>query len=252
MRHLKGQSVDEFNTRFTIEIQKSGMDDQTNGEILGQMYGQALQRELAQRILINGNPPSLSEWMRQASTLDGYARRARSFFAHTTQTNTGQRNSRGQYRGGKQKQPWKPREYTPRNDNYGEPMEIDRLSPEEEKKRKENDLCFNCGIKGHFSRDCQKPRQEGSGQRQGGQNHQYTQNRGRGRGRGNGRNFQGNRSGGKQRQQAQIREIETSESPEEKAERTRTEIRAIIAQNYDDTTTEEYVSFVQEFDNMGF
>lgn len=203
MRHLKGQSVDEFNTRFRIEIQKTGMDDQTNGEILGQMYGQALNRELAQRILINGNPPSLSAWMQQASILDGYERCARSFFAHASQTNIGQRNSRGQYQGQK-KQPWKPCEYTARNDTYDELMEIDRLSPEEEKKRKENDLCFNCGEKGHFSRDCQKPRQEGSSQRQGGHSRQFTPNRGRGRGRGNNRNFQGNRSGGKQRPQAQV------------------------------------------------
>src|SRR5260370_37614140 len=39
MKQRKGQSIDEFNTRFRIEIQKSGMDKQTTADILCQIYG---------------------------------------------------------------------------------------------------------------------------------------------------------------------------------------------------------------------
>jgi hypothetical protein len=55
--------------------------------------------------------------MKQASVLDGYERRANQFFSNAIQT---PRHDKG--RG---KHTWKPRLYTPKEENYGEPMQID-------------------------------------------------------------------------------------------------------------------------------
>ncbi|KAJ5081273.1 Retrotransposon polyprotein [Penicillium alfredii] len=49
------------------------------------------------------------------------------------------------------------------NDPYGpKPMELDaaRLPTEEQKRRKNNNLCFNCGKPGHRIKDCRSKRQE--------------------------------------------------------------------------------------------
>ncbi|OQE16980.1 hypothetical protein PENSTE_c022G07598 [Penicillium steckii] len=50
------------------------------------------------------------------------------------------------------------------SDPYGpRPMELDaaRLPAEEQKRRKDNKLCFNCGKPGHMSRDCRSKRENG-------------------------------------------------------------------------------------------
>ena len=58
--------------------------------------------------------------MNKASTLDGYERRANQFFANVIKL---------PYKG----KPWKPRTYEPK-EYQGEPMDIDRLDPQEEKR----------------------------------------------------------------------------------------------------------------------
>ena len=75
------QTVDEYNTLFRILIQKAGLDEQDTADLLIQMYSQGLKMDLAKRIILQGALIVLSEWMTQASVLDGYERRANHFFA---------------------------------------------------------------------------------------------------------------------------------------------------------------------------
>jgi len=41
-------------------------------------------------------------------------------------------------------------------------MEIDRLEPQEEQRRKDENLCFNCRKEGHRANKCHSPKNEGS------------------------------------------------------------------------------------------
>jgi len=61
--------------------------------------------------------------------------------------------------GSSKKKLWKPHFYEAKPKDEGGPMEIDRLEPQEEKRRKENNLCFKCGKPGHCIAQC---RSEGS------------------------------------------------------------------------------------------
>lgn len=110
----------------------------------------AINREIARRIILQGKLNTLSEHMAMASQLDGYERRTNNLLSQGIDH---------QYQ---RKKNWKPRVYVSKDNHQGIPMEIDRLEPQEEKRRKENNLCFNCGKSGHKSRDCRSQRNEGS------------------------------------------------------------------------------------------
>lgn len=103
------RSVDEYNTRFRILIQKAGLDDQDNARILCQMYSKGLKKDIARQIMIQEPPTTLSGWMTKASTLDSYVRRANNFFSNAVS---------------QPRKPWKPRQYVAK-ENHGEPMDID-------------------------------------------------------------------------------------------------------------------------------
>jgi len=72
----KGQTVDEYNTWFRILILKAGLDEQENTVILIQLYSKGLNKDIGTKIIINEPPAILSGWMRKASILDRYTRRA--------------------------------------------------------------------------------------------------------------------------------------------------------------------------------
>ena len=236
----RNQPTDEYNTRFRILIQKAGLDEQDNAVLLIQYYIRGLNREIAKRIITNGAPNTLQAWMQSASLLDGYERRANAFF-----TNAITFPSRGNGRNGNQKgkSSWKPRLYTPKDD-MGEPMEIDRLDPTEEKRRREKNLCFKCAEPGHQSRNC--PNQERGHQ---GSSNRNTEQRNH---QGKKRNFQGNRQGGKAKTQVRVVESEETEDKETKTERTRAAIRNIISKNFKDQESDDYLHFVEQVEQMGF
>ena len=110
-------------------------------------YAQGIGRELATRIIIQEPPDTLSGWMTNASTLDGYERRVNQFFVNAISIPY---KGKGTFQKGKTCQRSM---YTP-NDDLGEPMNIGRLDPQEEKRRRDKNLCFNCGKPGHMATDC--------------------------------------------------------------------------------------------------
>jgi len=66
------------------------------------------------------------------------------------------------------------------------------------------------------------------------------------------RQIQGNRNGGKQRfRKKNLRTVEP-QTNDEKAEQTRTAIREIIMQTYEDQNSEEYLQFINQVRDMGF
>ena len=54
------QTVDEYNTRFRILVQKAGLDEQENVTLLIQAYIRGLNREIGKRIIIQEPPTTLS------------------------------------------------------------------------------------------------------------------------------------------------------------------------------------------------
>ena len=229
-------TVDEYNTHFRILVQKAGLDDHENNAILTSMYSQGLNRETAKRIILNGEPANLAAWMLQAATMDSYERRANQFFANAAKP-------KGYFQG--KKVPWKPKTvYKPREQyDQGVPMEIDRLDPQEEKGRKEKGLCFVCGQEGHFANEhkaggSNQPRQENSSHYQGKKKP----------------SFQGHKTGGRpqpQKGKAKLRAIEPKPD-EDKSETVRAQIRNIIAKNYKDTESTDYLHFIGQIEKKGF
>ena len=161
--------------------------------------------------------------MNKASTLDGYERRANQFFANTIKL---------PYKGN----PWKPRTYEPK-EYQGEPMDIGRLDPQEEKRRRDNNLCFSCGKPGHISADC---RSKGSTSQRRDERTPHQPRK---------QNF-GNKRGGKP-QSKQVRSIKPEEGSS-KADKTRAAIRRIISDNYQDEESEDYLHFIKQVNEMGF
>src|SRR5258705_12081254 len=120
------------------------LDEQENATLLIAAYTRNLDARIGEAIIMQGAPTTLSEWMFKGSTIDGYGRRAQMYYHPRT--------SRGRGTMMNSKPQWKPKEYRPK-ENYGEPMEIDRLTPQQDKEYREKGLCFVCGEKGHMAKE---------------------------------------------------------------------------------------------------
>ena len=118
-------------------------------------------------------------------------------------------------------------------------MEIDKISVQEERRRKEQGSCFNCGQKGHLMRDC--PNQK---------NEARVEERPMNAYKGKQRSFQGSKRGGKP---TQVRRIAgPGPSSQERADKTRMKIREIIAEAYGENHEEDYLRFQEEVEEKGF
>ena len=108
------------------------------------IYSKGLNREIARRIISQGQPTTVANWMMKAAEMDSYEQQARQLLGSTSGS-----GHKGKQQGNK----WCPT-YVPRMEYRGEPMEIDQLCPKEEQRRKKEDQCYNCGKKEHFAQDC--------------------------------------------------------------------------------------------------
>jgi hypothetical protein len=114
--------VDELNTNFRLLIQKARLNTTNNDEVLIQWYENAINQNITQQIILSGTANNLNDWMKKASELDSTYKRAGHLFASTIT----KRLRHG----------FKPRfnrPSSPQNQDMGEPMDIDRLQPQEVK-----------------------------------------------------------------------------------------------------------------------
>jgi len=121
IQQTKGQTTNEYNTKFRLLVSKAGLDEQENAAILIQLYSKGLNKDIGEQIIMNSPPNILSAWMANTSTLDGYKQRANSFYANTLTFP-------------QKKKQWKLRNYEPKQRDEGGLMEIDRLEPHEEQR----------------------------------------------------------------------------------------------------------------------
>jgi hypothetical protein len=148
MRQEPKQNMDKFNTRFRILAQKAGIDEIENNQILIAFYMQGICNNLTEQILMQDPLPTImGEWMQKAAILNSHERRAHSFFAQAIKITTTDKGKKGG---------WKSQHYASKEENWGTPMEIDRLKPQEEEQRREQGLCFTCGKSGHCAADHKK------------------------------------------------------------------------------------------------
>jgi len=135
--------VDELNTKFRLLLQRAGVNPTQNPQLIIRMYESAINRNIASQIILAGAPDTLDEWMTKASQIDRAYKRSNRLFAGAASFKR-KDNSRQ-----------KPKSFygdsSNRNQSMGEPMDIDRLSPQENERRKKAKLCFECGESGHFA-----------------------------------------------------------------------------------------------------
>ena len=128
LMHIKqgNRRVEEY----VVEFKLLGMEAQLDGEALTVFFKEGLKYPIRQRIYESGKiPETVNEWAERALAID-----------------IGWRESQL----GKQSQ----------NKNYGKARAAQtqqrgpRLSEEEFQKRRNDKLCFKCGFKGHFAKEC--------------------------------------------------------------------------------------------------
>ena len=67
-------TIDTYNTKCCILIQKAELDEQDNVKFLINLYSRGLKTDIAKRILLQETPETLSGWMQKASVLNRYER----------------------------------------------------------------------------------------------------------------------------------------------------------------------------------
>jgi len=206
--------VDELNTKFRLLLQRAGVDPTQNPQLIIRMYESAINRNIASQIILAGAPDTLDEWMTKASQIDRAYKRSNRLFAGAASFKR------------KDNHRQKPKSFhgdsSNRNQSMGEPMDIDRLSPQENERRKKAKLCFECGESGHFAsahRNGTLPAVA------------FTGSTNKGKGKQTKRPF--------------------TKKKQYNSDQLRTTIRAMIEDNFDDNDP-EYEKFLEDVEEKGF
>jgi len=206
--------IDELNTKFRLLLQRAGVDPAQNPQLIIRMYESAINRNIASQIILAGAPNTLDEWMTKASQIDRAFKRSNRLFAGAASFKR------------KENHRQKPKSFygdsSNRNQSMGEPMDIDRLSPQENERRKKAKLCFECGESGHFAsahRNGTLPAVA------------FTGSTNKGKGKQNKRPF--------------------TKKKQYNSDQLRTTIRAMIEENFDENDP-EYEKFLNDVEEKGF
>jgi hypothetical protein len=219
-------SIDELNTKFRLLVQKAGMNPVTNVAILIALYEQAINRQIAQQIIVAGTPNTLDRYMAKASELDNAFRRANRLFSNAITKGSNHRHKPKYYHSSYAKE-----------EDQGGPMDIDRLDPKEAERRKEKRLCYECGQPGHFASEHRKNNGGNNHQKTYQNNHNNTASTSRQRPTFQGQKFQGKKGKAPQKRM--------------EPEKLRHHIRTLINENFEPESA-EYEEFVREVEEKGF
>jgi len=206
--------VDELNTKFRLLLQRAGVNPTHNPQLIIHMYESAINRNIASQIILAGAPDTLDKWMTKASQIDRAYKQSNRLFSGAASFKR------------KDNHRQKPKSFygdsSNHNQSMGEPMDIDRLSPQENEWRKKEKLCFECGRSGHFAsahRDGTLPAVA------------FTGSTNKGKGKQNKRPF--------------------TKKKQYNSDQLRTTIRAMIEENFDENDP-EYEKFLEDVEEKGF
>jgi len=206
--------VNELNTKFRLLLQRAGVNPMQNPELIIRMYESVINRNIASQLILSRAPATLDEWMTKASQIDRAYKRSNRLFAGASSFKK-KGNNRQKLKGFYG-------DSSNRNQSMAEPMDIDRLSPQANERRKKEKLCFDCGKSGHFA-SAHRNRTLPAAPQQG-----NKQNKGK----------------GKQPQRP-------FKKRQYNSDQLRTTIQALIKENFDEDDP-EYERFLEDVEEKGF
>jgi hypothetical protein len=140
MRHIKqgSESIDDFNNKFKLLVSQTKITDDLT---LIDAYRDAIKPQIARQILLMETvPTTITAWYKKASVFDNNCCRLTNQIGKFKPKNSSHKSSFK----------FKMAERDPNT------MDIDALSPQEQKGLKEQGRCFFCKEKGHYARNCLK------------------------------------------------------------------------------------------------
>jgi len=140
LRHIKqgSDTIDDFNNKFKLLVSQTKITDDLT---LIDAYRDAIKPQLARQVLMMETvPTTITTWYEKAATFDNN-------YCHLT-------NQIGKFKAkGSSHKPSFKFKMAEKDPNT---MDIDTLSPQEQKGLKEQGRCFFCKEKGHYARNCPK------------------------------------------------------------------------------------------------
>ena len=139
-------SVDTHNVNFKLLVEKAGLSQAHNNDILCNIYMNSLNSNIKDRIImLEEVPTTLDKWYSKAAYFANAFERLKQGTWMTGSTgNKYEKKKKGGYYHNKEKE------------KDHDAMEVDGMTIEERKKRLRDGACFICNEQGHFSNACPK------------------------------------------------------------------------------------------------